>query len=88
MGNVNFNQTINFDSGVNEDLETANSLDYNEGNSVRKAINMNFRSGSNITTRQQLFEQGGATRGLGMWIVNGDLHASIWNRGEYLRRRI
>ncbi len=80
--NINFNQTVNFNSSNNESLQTANSLDYNTGTSVRKVVNMNFRTSSDITNRQQLFEEGGSTRGLGIWILGGEIYASIWNRAE------
>jgi hypothetical protein len=81
---MNFNQNIEFDAAGSSSLTTANNNDYNETTSffVRKEVQMAFRTSSDITTRQVLYEQGGSVRGINIYIRDGQLHISAWNRFE------
>jgi len=83
---INFNPTVDFVENAERALATANNADYNDKVSntgfLSKGINMAFRTNANdITTKQQLFEEGGGTNGLGIYIRAGNLHMSVWNRG-------
>ena len=82
---MNFNQNIEFDASGSSSLTTANNNDYNVVSSdpfLRKEIQMAFRTSSDITTRQVLYEQGGGVRGINIYIRDGQLHISAWNRAE------
>ncbi|OEK02574.1 hypothetical protein BFP97_14040 [Roseivirga sp. 4D4] len=83
---INFNPTVDFVENAERALATANNADYNDKVSntgfLSKGINIAFRTNANdITTKQQLFEEGGGTNGLGIYIRAGNLHLSVWNRG-------
>tara|TARA_R110000823_G_scaffold284631_1_gene402878 strand:+ start:202960 stop:208533 length:5574 start_codon:yes stop_codon:yes gene_type:complete len=81
--NINFNPTAEFGNG-NNSLDIANNNGFNTASSyTRKGINLAFRtSTSDINTRQVLFEQGGNTRGINIYIRNGSLHLTAWNRAN------
>lgn len=83
---INFNPAVDFVENAERALATANNADYNDKVSntgyLSKGINIAFRTNVNdITTKQQLFEEGGGTNGLGIYIRAGNLHLSVWNRG-------
>lgn len=85
--NINFNPAVDFIENAERALATDNNEDYNvKGSNTgyeRKSINIAFRTNANdITTKQQLYEQGGGTNGLGIYIRSGNLHLSVWNRGN------
>lgn len=52
--------------------------DYHE----RKIIFVVLRTGTDVTTRQTIFEQGGGTRGLSFYIDNGELYFHGWNSAD------
>ncbi len=78
---INNNKTLLFDS---DGLTTANNVDYNTRVSgyTRKGIYAALRTGSDVSTRQMIYEQGGATNGLNFYIENGAIYASVWNKGS------
>ncbi|KYG84092.1 hypothetical protein AWW67_02985 [Roseivirga seohaensis] len=77
---INFNPTADFGNG-NNSLDIANNAGFNTATSyTRKGINLAFRtSTSDINTRQVLYEQGGNSRGINIYIRNGFLHLTAWN---------
>ncbi len=84
---INFNPTVDFISGAERGLSTPNNADFNfkavNDGYTNKGINIAFRTSStDITTKQQLYEQGGGSNGLGLYIRNGSIHMSVWNRGN------
>lgn len=81
---INFNPTVDFLTGSETGLQLPDNADYNTGGPyTRKGLNIAFRtSTTDITTRQQLFEEGGGTNGLGIYIEGSTLYGSIWNRGN------
>ena len=80
---INFNPTVDFVSAVERGLQLGDNDDYNTGGPfTRKALNIAFRTDANVTVRQQLFEEGGGTNGLGIHIDGGTLYGAIWNRGN------
>jgi Ca2+-binding RTX toxin-like protein len=44
-----------------------------------KTIAASFETGSDITSRQVIYEQGGSDRGLNIYVENGKLYQGIWN---------
>ncbi len=80
---INFNPTVDFTSSATS-LTTADNTDFNTAASyANKGINIAFRtSTSDITDRQVLYEQGDNTRGITVYIRNGTLHVSSWNRNN------
>ncbi len=50
----------------------------NTAASSAKAYTMVFQTGSDVTTRQVLFEEGGGTHGMNLYIENGSLIANLW----------
>ncbi|MGK0486894.1 MAG: hypothetical protein ACJAXB_000066 [Candidatus Endobugula sp.] len=84
---INFNPTVDFVENVERGLTLGNNSDYNDkvvnDGFQRKGINIAFRTNANdISTKQQLYEQGGETTGLGIYIRNGNIYAAAWNRGN------
>ena len=79
---INFNQTVDF-SG-NTSLTTDNNDEMNDASVyTKKGINLAFRTdASDISSRQTIFEQGGGTRGLNVYIFNSALYVSAWNRNN------
>jgi len=85
VANVNFNQNIEFIRTNTAGLTTGNNNDYNLVSGtpfVRKGIQIAFSTSSDITNRQVIYEQGGQGRGVNIYIRNGSLHISAWNRAE------
>ncbi len=79
---INFNPTVDFDG--DRSLTIANNTDFNTATSyAKKGINLAFRTNTtNVTDRQVLYEQGGETRGINIYIRSGNLHISSWNRNN------
>ncbi len=80
---INFNPTADFTSSATS-LSIANNTDFNTATSyTNKGLNIAFRtSTADITDRQVLYEQGGTTRGIIVYILSGNLHVSAWNRNS------
>ncbi|MHA7099768.1 hypothetical protein [Roseivirga pacifica] len=80
---INFNQTADFTIGT-RGLTTSNNASFNNNGSSyeRKGISIAFRTENDVTTRQVLYEQGGNTRGINIYIRNGSLYAHAWNRNN------
>lgn len=84
---INFNPTVDFIENVERGLLLGDNEDYNliSGNPgyTRKSINVAFRTNPNdVTTRQQIYEEGGGSNGLGIYIDGGNIYGSVWNRGS------
>jgi len=73
---------IEFD-GTGEHLDVADSKDINTGGPYPgKTLVVVFQTGSNITRRQVIWEQGGGTRGLNFYLDSGKLYINGWNLDE------
>ena len=57
----------------------ADSTAINIDTMAAKTISVAFTTGSDITTRQVIYEQGGGLRGLNIFIDNGKIYEAIWN---------
>lgn len=80
---INFNPTVDF-TASDATLTIANNTDFNTATSyTNKGINIAFRtSTADITDRQVIYEQGGNTRGIIVYIRSGNLHVSAYNRNS------
>lgn len=77
---INFNPTVDFTT-TDRGLTTGNNSDFNTDVYEKKSINFALRTNTtDVTTRQVIYEQGGATRGLNFYIESGVLHVHAWNR--------
>jgi hypothetical protein len=59
-------------------INIRNSADINIGTHSQRTISLQFNA-DNVTTRQLLYEEGGTTRGLSIYIDNGLLYVGGWN---------
>ncbi|MEM6525013.1 MAG: LamG-like jellyroll fold domain-containing protein, partial [Bacteroidota bacterium] len=79
---INGQPALAFD-GSNDYLLLPDQNGFNTGGPfAAKTIAMVFETGSDITSRQMIYEQGGSTRGLNMSIHNGNLYLNGWNVNE------
>ncbi|WP_139135311.1 T9SS type A sorting domain-containing protein [Roseivirga sp. 4D4] len=80
---INFNPTVDFTASATS-LTIANNTDFNTATSyTNKGLNFAFRtSTTDITDRQVIYEQGGNTRGIIVYIRSGNLHVSAYNRNS------
>lgn len=77
---INFNPTVDFVDGVERGLLIANNSDFNIAASyTTKGINIAFRTGNDISTKQQIYEQGSNNRGLNVYIRNNEIYVGAWN---------
>ncbi len=81
---VNFNPTVDFLDATERGLQIANNSDYNVGGEpyTTKSFNIAIRTGNNITTKQQIYEQGDDTRGIDMYIESGNLVVTAYNTSD------
>ena len=79
---INGGPAIEFD-GTGEHLDVADSKDINTGGPYSaKTLVVVFATGSDITSRQIIWEQGGGTRGLNFYLDSGNLYINGWNLDE------
>ncbi len=79
---INFNPSVEF-AGT-KSMTIANNNSFNTFTSyTRKGLNLAFRTDTtDVSTRQVVYEQGGATRGINVYLRGGNLHLSVWNRNS------
>ncbi len=64
-------------------IELNNADDINTGGPYdQKTIMVAFRTSADVTTRQMIYEEGGGTRGLSIYIDNGSLYIGGWNNND------
>lgn len=79
---INFNPTVDFTTSTTS-LTTPDNDDFNTSSSyTNKGINIAFRTntGGSFNNRQVIYEQGDEDRGINIYMRNGDLHVTAWNR--------
>ncbi|OEK02572.1 hypothetical protein BFP97_14030 [Roseivirga sp. 4D4] len=80
VADINFNPTVDFLDATERGLQIANNTDFNTATSYStKGINIAFRTGNDITTKQQIYEQGSNDRGINAYIRAGSLYVGAWN---------
>lgn len=72
---------IDFDGQANY-LAAANHDEINTATVSEKNISFAFKSSSDISTRQLIYEEGGGTRGMNIYIDNGKLYCGFWNQTD------
>jgi len=78
-GGLNGRDTIAFD-GVDDVLQVADTEDLNqESISVARTIAVAFETGSDVSSRQVIYEEGGANAGLNLYLDCGKLYVHGWN---------
>jgi len=76
---INGRPAIDFD-GTGKHLDVADSKDINTGGPhPAKTLVVVFKTSSDITSRQIIWEQGGGTRGLSFYLDGGNLYINGWN---------
>lgn len=75
----NQNPVINFDRSSEHFFNIPNSNAINTGSQLEKTMFVAFRTGANVTDTQMVFEEGGAIRGLNLYISNNELSYGAWN---------
>lgn len=76
---VNGRPVLEFD-GSNDILELSTSSKINNGGPYEeKTLILAFRTGSDVTTQQFIYEQGGTIRGLNFFIESGRLYVGAYN---------
>jgi dienelactone hydrolase len=84
QGNANFaldairGQVLSLD-GIDNFIIIANSSDINTSTVTQRTISLAFHA-ADVNARQVLFEEGGGTRGLVIYIENGKLYVGGWNK--------
>jgi hypothetical protein len=78
--NWNEKPVVRFDYGFSQYLGIDNTTDLNTGGPYdKRTIIVSFRTGTDISTRQVLYEEGGTARGLNIYLDGGQLYVSGWN---------
>ncbi|MDZ7846714.1 MAG: hypothetical protein U5L96_08060 [Owenweeksia sp.] len=72
-----YNPAIDF-SGTNDGLGINNDGDINTNSSSAKSYAVVVKTGSDVNTRQLIYEEGGGTHGLNISIESGNLHTNLW----------
>jgi hypothetical protein len=75
-----YDNVVNFD-GVDDYIQVKDSTSINQGTFAKRTISLRFKvDNKNISNRKQvLYEEGGAARGLNIYIYNGSLYVGGWN---------
>ena len=78
---INGKPSLNFDGG--DKLIIANNALLNvSGPYSQKTMSIAFRTSNDISSNQLLYEQGGGTRGLAIYISGGKVYFNIWNKAN------
>jgi len=79
---INAQPAVDF-YGTGEHLDVADSKDINTGGPYSaKTLVVVFKTSSDIASRQIIWEQGGGTRGLNIYLEDNKLYINGWNLGE------
>ncbi len=71
-------KVMKFD-GVNDYFIIDNATDINTGTTSERTFALVIRTGSDITSRQMIYEEGGTVRGINVYIDNGSIYLGFWN---------
>jgi hypothetical protein len=80
-GAINMRPLVDFTRGNTDQLTIANTdlINTDADNYALKSITVMFRASTDVTNRQVVYEQGGGTNGLNIWIESGTLHFGAWS---------
>lgn len=78
---LNFNPVMDYSGSSNRVYTISNSGDINTiNNTLEKSFSIVFTTGTDVTARQVLYEEGGTARGVNAYIANSKLYVGAWNR--------
>lgn len=77
---LNFISDVDFSVG-NHLFGINNSSLINDGTFSKKSLFTTLRTGSDITSTQVVYEEGGTVNGLNLYISGGNLYVSVWVEG-------
>lgn len=80
---MNNHEVMEFDG--TDALGITNDARINAGsgyNGDERTMFVAFKTGSDVTSTQYIYEQGGGTNGIGVFIKNGNLYVTIYNDGN------
>ncbi|MFT5725298.1 MAG: hypothetical protein ACI9JN_002422 [Bacteroidia bacterium] len=78
---MNGHPVLEFD-GTNDYLKMADQSDLNTSTSTDRTYVVVIRTSSDIASRQVIYEEGGGTRGLNIYIYNSKLYVAGWNKAN------
>jgi len=75
---------VQFSSANNESLEIPDNSDINQGGEpyIERTYSLVFQTGTNVNQRQVIYEEGGNTRGVVIYILNGELYFGAYNQAN------
>ncbi|WP_083925467.1 hypothetical protein, partial [Psychroflexus tropicus] len=81
---INGQDFIQFDSANNESFEIANNADINSGGEPweKRSYSLVFQTGTDVSTRQVIYEEGGTTRGVAIYILNNEVYFGAYNQSN------
>lgn len=69
--------------GLDDRVDLPNSALINTGGPYeKKTVEVRFRTGSDVATRQVLYEEGGGTNGINLYLDSGSLYAGAWSDND------
>ncbi|MDE5424404.1 hypothetical protein L3073_19525, partial [Ancylomarina sp. DW003] len=78
---LNFNPVMDYSAAANQVYNIPNSGDINTiNNTIEKSFSIVFTTGTDVASRQVLYEEGGQARGVNAYIFNNELYVGAWNR--------
>ncbi len=77
----NGHPVLEFD-GNDDFLAMTDQNDLNKAASSERTYTIVFKTSDNISDRQVLYEEGGTTRGINLYIYNNKLYLGMWNRAN------
>ena len=79
LGSDPANPAVSLD-GSNDQVNIPDNADLNANPTAlaQRTVELWFNA-DDATSRQVLYEEGGATNGLGLWVENGEVHLQAWN---------
>jgi hypothetical protein len=80
---LNEQNVLQFD-GMDDVLAVDDAASLNTGGEpyLQRSLTMVFRTGSDVSSRQVLYEEGGGARGLNLYLFNGSLTVAGWNEED------
>lgn len=76
---INGLPVVRFD-GTNDYLDIGSNTDLDSGGPwALRTFFLVTRTGANVTNRQVIYEEGGSTRGLNIYLFNGNIYFAGWN---------
>ncbi len=75
---INGVPVLRFD-GVDDAFSFLNNNDINLGTHNERTFHLVFRTGNDVNSTQVIYEEGGSTRGISMYLHNGEFYVSLWN---------